>query len=201
MKGCENRLVYVYDFSQTEEDIIQVIEKSDVLVAFNAKFELLYLWSENRLQEWFQKGGRVYCPQLAEYFLTSMQTKFAGLRDLSVYKYGLKERQKLMEPYWENGVDTCDIPRELVLEDCDADTEDTLGIYNLQQEDLKTRSVTFQNFLDVQMDFLLSTCEIEYNGLCVSKEVLNRNSKELEEELLEVNKELESLVERYWVYD
>ncbi len=76
--------------------------KFKVIVGHNIKFDLLYLWGYEALQDWFRRGGRIWDTQLAEYYLTGQQHKYPALRDIAVNKYGCPEREKLMEKYWGN---------------------------------------------------------------------------------------------------
>jgi DNA polymerase I-like protein with 3'-5' exonuclease and polymerase domains len=194
LKGTEDPVIFDYP---SQKDILQQVGPDQTLVAFNAKFECLYLWEE--MQEFLQKGGKIYCPQLAEYFLSSFQVQWAGLRDVAVNRYGCIPRTKYMEYYWDQGLDTADIPAELVLEDCQNDVLDTEQVYIGQQTLVEARGKVFQNLLDVQMDFLLATTEMEYNGLYIDSDVLDQNRQELQEQLDQDQQALDALVKKYWV--
>ena len=78
-----------------------LLSNIDILIGHNLKFDLLYLWRQPILQAWLQQGGKIWDTQLAEYYLTGQQTRWAALRDIAVNKYGCKEREKLMEKYWD----------------------------------------------------------------------------------------------------
>ncbi len=89
------------DYVYKEQRGILDLKESLLLVGHNLTFDLLYLWNLRELQEFFKSGGRVWDTQLVEYLLTGHETKFASLRDLAVTKYKCKERQKVMEKYWD----------------------------------------------------------------------------------------------------
>lgn len=231
---------------------------NEVLVAHNAKFDLLYLWNESWFQDWLRSGGKIWDTQYAEYLLSGNQEKYTSLRDLAVRKYGCKEREKLMEPYWNNKkgfvdnrgylissllecsmynrwdeayvchddecegcdkpsmsyleymacsgyyerighINTQDIPRELVLQDVENDVLDTEQVY-LQQ--LKIADSQGQVLMiEVLMDGLLATTEIEYKGMQIDLETLDQNQERLQQELDLKREELQGLVKPYWRID
>lgn len=172
------------------------LQSIETLVGHNIKFDLLYLWKQPWLQDWIKQGGKIYDTQLAEYILTGQQAKFAALRKIAVEKYGCKEREKKMEKYWEQGIDTKDIPKELVLEDVTWDVLDTEAIYLQQLQKAKELGMT--KLIELQNDALLATCEMEANGLKVNPEILRNNAKVLRKNLDDAKIELHTIVERYW---
>ncbi len=167
----------------------------EVLVGHNIKFDLLYLWKNKDLQDFFLSGGQIWCTQLAEYYLTNQQEKFASLRK-TAQKYGCLERPKHMEAYWEKGIDTSEIPIQIVCQDCTADVLDTEQIYLKQVE--KAKKLGMYNLIKLQMDALLATCEMEYNGMQVDLQILNFNQLRLEQKIKEVEENLYYLIKPYW---
>src|ERR1700733_6066729 len=159
---------YVYDKADIE-DMISIICKYDVLVAFSAKFECLYLWEYDQFQKWLQLGGKIWCPQLAEYYISNYKDQCASLRNTAVNKYECKERIKWLDQLlFKNKMsfykDVDELPIDKVLEDVENDVLDTESIYCIQQELIDQRGQIFRNLIKNQMELLLSTSEIEYNG-------------------------------------
>lgn len=167
-----------------------------VLVGHNIKYDLLYLWKAEFLQLWLRQGGQIFDTQLAEYIITGQQHKYAALRDIAVNKYGCKPREKKMEAYWEKGIDTKDIPKELVLEDVTNDVLDTEQVM-LQQVQILKKEGQYQLTMEM-MESLLATTEMEYNGIYINQKVMQENKEQLKVEIASVNRELESLTLRYW---
>jgi DNA polymerase I-like protein with 3'-5' exonuclease and polymerase domains len=168
-----------------------------VLVGFNMTFDLLYLWALSDLQDFFKRGGKVWDCQLAEYMLSGQQHKFPALRDIAVNKYGCPYRDKLMEPYWEAGKDTTEIPMELVIEDVTYDVTDTRAIYLQQVSESKKQGL--YNLIMERMDGLLACIECEYNGMYVNQDILQTNKTKLEVQIKETEEKLQQLVGRYWL--
>lgn len=179
------------------QDIIKVILRNvDVIVGHNLKFDLLYLWEIHTLQDWLVAGGVIWDTQLAEYYLTNQQTKFASLRELAVKVYTCEERDKLMEPYWEKGIDTYDIPKELVCKDVMNDVTDTEKIYIKQL--IKANTLGMMKIIEHKMEALLATTEMEYNGLMADRIKMEENKAKLEDKLNTLDIELQRLVEPFW---
>jgi len=167
-----------------------------VIVGHNLKFDLLHLWKSERLQYIFdERQFKIWDTQLAEYILTGQQHKYAALRDIAVNKYGCKEREKLMEKYWEQGKDTSEIPQELVLEDVLNDVRDTEQVY--LQQIVKAKELGMYNLIQLQMDALLATTEMEYNGFYINQQLLRQNRDRIATELRQAQEELQQLVAPY----
>lgn len=177
----------------------QFLEESPIqcIVGHNIKYDLLYLWESEELQIWLKDGGKIWDTQLAEYILTGQQTKYSALRELAVIKYGCKEREKLMEPYWEKDIDTNDIPEELVLQDVTNDVLDTEQIY-LQQVK-KAEELGMLPLIQLQMDALLATTEMEYNGVFVNQDILEINRLDLEVQLNITKVKTYEIIKQHWL--
>lgn len=191
-------------YMREEEEIeilLDQIKESDVLVAHNAKFECMFLWKYPEFQEWLQRDGKIFCTQLAEYNLTNYQNQWAKLRDIAVNKYSCQDRNKWIDDLLfknKQSLYKCvsELPEDKVLEDVESDTLDAESIYLQQLKLISERGleITINN----QMDTLLATIEMEYNGFSVDKNTLQTNQKELQLELAECQKEIQVIVDKYW---
>ena len=189
---AETHARYVYPDKVTKLDL----EGIDLLVGHNITHDLLFLWHLEDLQDFFKRGGRVWDTQYAHYCLTGQQDKYPSLRDIAVRCYGCPERTKLMEEYWDKGVKTSDIPKELVLEDVSKDVEDTEQIYLQQIEKAKKFGMT--NLIELEMDAILATTEMRYNGMFIDKNVLLEEKIKLEKQLQEQYEILKQITKKYW---
>ncbi len=186
----ECNVIYLYP------NILQDLEiKTDVLVMHNAKYDMLYLWNNEGFRKFLLNGGKIFCTMTAQYFLSGQQEKFPSLRDIAVEQYGCKAREKLMESFWDRGVDTMDIPKELVLEDLRQDVLDTEQVYLGQ---LQRATPQMLKMLDVQMNLLLSTTEMEYNGMYVKRSILCANKAKLVSELSIKTEQLGNLIKKHY---
>lgn len=162
-----------------------------ILVGHNIKFDLLHLWKDEALQMFLRNGGRIWCTQLAEFMLTGQRHKYPALRDIAVNKYGCPEREKKMEAYWDQGIDTTDIPEELVLEDVKYDVLDTEAI--MLKQVAAAKKIGMYDIIMEQMEALLATTEMEYNGVYVNQDILNANKGQIQIDIVETNNKLAKL--------
>jgi DNA polymerase-1 len=208
---------------------------SDVLVAHNAKFELLWLWFYPEFQEWLKKGGRIWCTQYAHYLLTGLKDKYPKLRTIAVENYGCPYRHKHIDDLFfkkdetikqleqeifyleEHGVnedapiikekrikinelnsyqDLNDLPEEVVLEDCQSDVEDTEVIYLQQLK--KAKELNMMPLIEGLMEGLLATTEMEFNGMAIDMEVLQKNKVILQDRIQTLEKDITEEAMRYW---
>lgn len=166
------------------------------LIGHNIKFDLLYVWRNKELQEAFKNGLTIWDTQLAEYILSGQQHKYPALRDIAVNKYDCKERVKHIEKGFEQGLDTSQMDIQLLLEDVRNDVLDTESVALQQVE--KAKKLGMLNLIKAQMNGLLATTEMEYNGMFVNKQVLADRKLEIERELEHHYINLNEIVRGYW---
>lgn len=195
IKELQYEVVAVY-FDDSDEDVDFIWPNAQIIVGHNIKHDLLFLWNIPQLQTWLQQGGQIWDTQLVEYIITGHQSRYAALRDLAVNKYGCIAREKLMEKYWDQGFKTSEIPKDMVLEDVKNDVLDTEQIYLKQLEIVKSQGQ--QMLIKTQMDGLLATIEMEYNGMKISLDTLEANKLQLQAKLEEKQAQLLELVRPYW---
>jgi DNA polymerase I-like protein with 3'-5' exonuclease and polymerase domains len=169
----------------------------DVIVGHNIKFDLLYIWKRDDLQQWFKEGGQIWDTSLAHYILSGQQETYPQLRDIATRCYGCKSREKKMEKFWEKEIDTKDIPEKLVIEDVKNDVIDTETILFKQIQLAKQKGMT--RLIHLQMDALLATTEMEFNGMYVDKGILLQNKEIVKETLEDRMKEFLELIKPYWI--
>jgi len=211
------------------ERLRQELEHSDVFVAHNAKFEVLYLLVKTEwFRKWLLKGGRIFCTAQAHYILSSFKEHYPPLREIAVRDYDCPKRIKNIDEllfnfksenlrknnrtYDEQLARTIDlfpdfirmnikymrdVPEHLVLEDVSSDVQDTESVYLQQLE--KIKNLGLEEGMNINMEYLLATCELEYNGMYINKDRLQTNKQKLEERLKEVEDKLQKLIEKYWV--
>lgn len=178
------------------EDLEALLNTIELLVGHNIKFDLLYLWHFPALHTWLEKGGNIWDTQLAEYIISGQEKNLYNkeslkLISLATKTYGCPERPKKMEAYWEKNINTKDIPMQIVLEDLKGDVTDTHTIF-LRQYEIAAKSQLLP-LLTVEMNALLATTEMEFNGMFANTFKLSALCHQLEKELVEVQNQLQEL--------
>ena len=160
----------------------------DLLIGQNLKFDLLYLMRDSRTRKDLHKM-QIWDTQIAEYIISGQQEKMAALGDKKAdekyakkhdvpvghvlkqglaTKYGGTDKDDRLKEFWNNDVDTEDIPEDIIkpyLEDDVLNTE----LVALQQ--IKTaHEMGILPLIKSQMDALLATTEMEFNGLHFEKQ-------------------------------
>jgi DNA polymerase-1 len=166
------------------------------LVGHNIKFDLLYLWKHEYFQEWLKNGGKIWDTQLAEYILTGQQETMCALRKIAVNKYGCPEREKRMEAFWNQGICTSEIPKEIVLEDLKYDLLDTEAILKAQVK--RAKELGMFELIRLQMDALLATTEMEFNGMYVDQYILQQERQIQLDKLEQKRTELLEIIRPRW---
>ena len=180
MYGNEPRKAMGYD----------AISDSDILVGQNIKFDLHYLRKNITNKDWhtlLARGLRVWDTQLAEYILTGQQSKMASL-DGMAKKYGLPIKDDRMKEYWDKGVSTESIPATEIIPYLKQDVTNTRDIFYAQVKEAKEKGML--TLIQTQMDALLATQEMEFNGMYVDIGTIHHAAGISQHKLDELNNKL-----------
>lgn len=128
-------------------------------IAFNAKFDIHWL---RRLG--FQLPTQVWCCQLAEFILSRQSHPYPSLEE-TAQKYDLGHKLDVIKlEYWNKGVDTDAIPRDILSNYCKQDVELTHAVYQRQQAAFIQNPGLYRLFKLACQDLLILE-EMEWNGL------------------------------------
>lgn len=172
--------------------LARVLErKPAMLVTFNGKFDILHAIAkdEENLQAWMKwvaEGGNVWDCQLAEYLLGGMLPELHMLSlDEVAPKYGGHLKDDEVKALWEAGIDTPDIPEDLITSYLHGDCSNTEAIFLGQL--VKARECGQTKSLLLNFGSLLYTIEAERNGMKIDYELGCKLAAELEVELAELS--------------
>lgn len=165
--------------------LIAVLNEHDTLVAFNAKFDMHWLMNVGIDISKF----RIWDAQYVEYKVNHQTTPYLSL-DQACANKGLPQKIDVVKTeYWEKGIDTIDIPPEILLEYNAWDAKITWDLYKLQEETLpaEKRRIVSLGFQDIHC-----LLEMERNGLKYdidkSLETAEKNNTEIEETKQRLNR-------------
>lgn len=118
-----------FDITATAK-IQSVIDQYTTIVGHNLKFDLSWL---DRYGIVFRDYHTFYDTQTAEYILTGQKHSLASLDDLCrEHLDGELKLTTVATEYWDKGIPTCDIPREVLAEYCIEDCRLTYMVYQKQ---------------------------------------------------------------------
>lgn len=163
-------------------------DTTSVLVLFNAKFDLLWLWTHPEVRAFLKRGGRIWCCQLAEYLLEGQQqhAQMCSL-DSIVEKYGGEKKIDAVKLLWQEGKLTSEIDRDLLMDYLlgrDRNGGDIGNTEKVYQGQLvrAIRDGMLPEMLH-RMEALVASTMMEFNGIVVDEEVAAKNQEELSEAL------------------
>lgn len=207
----DNWVVYVGWKSQSEDSRTQrflhpdatrgwlvklLASRPRMLVTYNGKFDLLHAIAKDAdnykaYKQWVAAGGIVFDCQLAEYCLGGMLPELQMLSlDEVAPRYGGHTKVDEVKAMWEAGIDTPDIPEDLITEYLHGDVNNTEKIFLGQLQ--RARECGQTKSLLLNMGSLLYTIEAELNGMKVDVELGRKLAAELEAELVLLDAKLHS---------
>ena len=178
------------------------LEAGDMIVGFNIKFDLLWVWDSPSLRAALKRGAVIYCGQYAEYLLGghTSDVQMCAMNDIAE-KYGGGCKIDAVKEMWEEGYLTSEIPADLLhdylvgTDEIVGDVRNTWLIFAGQIALMKAEyPKEFRQMIKFRMDGLLATTEMEYNGVFCDKEVGEELRKDLVAELAAATEALEQFI-------
>ena len=165
----------------------EVISEATV-VGFNLKFDLHHL----RRVGCDLSNRRIWDAQLAHFLLSGQTEKYPSLNGVLAH-YGLPPKQDVVEKeYWSKGIDTPDIPQDVILEYLYYDLVRTMEVYNKQRDEFDKNPKLLRLFRLGCQD-LQVLAEMEWNGLLLDVEKAATRTKEIGDSLSEIEISLNNL--------
>jgi DNA polymerase I-like protein with 3'-5' exonuclease and polymerase domains len=166
-----------------------IVDACDLIIGFNIKFDL----------HWIRRYGisfsnkRIWDCQLVHFILTGQTASYPSLNGVAAY-YDLGSKLDVVSTeYWKNGIDTPDIPEDILTEYLQGDLDLTYQVYLKQREELDKASPQLRRLVSLHNQDLLVLQEMEYNGLVFDE----AKCTELGEELTVQIKRLDELLYDY----
>lgn len=171
-------------------DIASSHQGKVVLVGFNIKFDLHWASSANVVDS-DSSSVQIWDCQLAEFVLSGQKDKLLSLDEV-LERYGLPlKKGDLVKEYWEVGVQTDEIPVEILKEYNLADVEPLPQVFQYQWDRCTPLQRKLVFLLGEDMKVLM---EMERKGIKFDKEGAQRKLDELKGSLEKVEAELQALL-------
>ena len=158
-----------------------------MLVGFNIKFDILHAIARDpenldAYMEWIANGGILWDCQLAEYLLRGMlpEQQILSLDEVAP-RYGGELKEDEVKALWEAGIDTPDIPEDLLTRYLHGDVNNTELVFIGQLKAAREAGQVKAMLTD--FGSLAYTIEAERNGMFVDKELGLQLAAELKAEL------------------
>jgi len=171
-EGSSERGCFFSDDKKGREEFEGLLSQSTTIVGFNLKYDLHWL----RREGYDFSGKRVWCCQTAEFVLGRQLSPYPSLGETAL-SYNLGTKISVIEDeYWAKGIQTNDIPRDILAEYAIRDAELTYRIFERQRDRLRDNQRILFSLI---MQDLLVLQEMEWNGLHFDKELSLRKADEL----------------------
>lgn len=187
----DNKLCYLGEYDGTHVNIATQFREfkysPHLLIVFNGKFDLTWL---RRYGIDYSKCTIWDC-QLAHFILTGQRSVMPSLNEVSEH-YGLGSKLDIVKlEYWDKGIDTPDIPVEVLTEYLEQDLRLTWQIYQKQLEDFSGYPQLYKLF-QLQCEDLLVLLEMEWNGLEINLASCKQKEKEAEKQIAAIEEQLQT---------
>jgi DNA polymerase-1 len=197
-----NKVVYsgVKSFENTEVAIgkhVFGVDPAMMLVGHNLKFDIHYAMMSHPAHSIhsFMFKGKIWDTQLAEYIITGQRSTYATLDSCSEKYGGVLKDDRLKKDYWNNGIDTADIPEEIVIPYLKNDVLNTELVFLCQYAAVKKLGI--MPLIESQMRALKATIEMEYNGMHFDRKLAENIKNSLLPVLRDRVKEVRDIMESY----
>lgn len=162
----------------------ELLAHTELLIGVNLKYDLHWLRRYNVL---LPSNLKVWDCQIAHFLLSHQREKYPSMDDIS-RKYGLPVKPPLAEKYWDQGIDTDQIPYEELTEYQLHDVNTTYEIYQRQVPEIMAAGMI--SLMKLCCQDLLVLQEMEFNGMKYNQELSNEKAKQLEEQASKITDEL-----------
>ena len=191
--SCNPLITYYDDEDRYRNTINGYFHASDIVVGVNIKFDL----------HWWRRAGygypkRVWDCQLAHFLMTYQEHKYPSLDEM-LELYGFPPKYDVVKnEYWDKGIDTDQIPREILTEYLETDLIRTEQVFKHQYQMFQTPEYKhLYKLFCLQCQDLLTLADKEYNGVYFNTEKARAKANDIQKE----QEELQSTIREFFDYD
>ena len=184
----------IYDIEYTEQpygqsllSIQSAINEAELIVGCNLKYDL----------HWLRRYGiilpaklKIWDCQYAHFILTAQRQRYPSMNDMAI-RYDLPMKPEKIKEYWDNDVDTDQIPLDELTAYLEHDLSTTEAIYQRQLQELEEAGLLPLFRLCMQDTLVLE--EMEWNGMKYDKKKSLERAADLRGSISEIVSRLNEL--------
>lgn len=175
-------------YGENLKRFVNILRQADTIVGFNLKFDLHWI---RRYEPSLDIRCRVWDCQLAEFILSSQRNVYPSLNEAAA-RFGLGTKlDGVAENYWNNGIDTPDVPEDTLRDYLKRDVALTKELFNAQFDAIASRGQLA--LMEMQCEDLLILWEMEHNGLSFNEDKARSAANATHARLVEIDAELANL--------
>lgn len=149
-----------HSYQKILEQVQHLVNQTNLLILFNAKFDLAWL----RRYNINFSHCRVWDCQLVHFILSAQGHTMPSLNEVAA-SHNIPGKLDKVKELWDNGLDTTEIPLDILTEYLIQDLTITEQVYLLQKEIVQKLPVQMQNLISLSNQDLLVLLEMECNGI------------------------------------
>lgn len=176
-------------YGENLQTIQKFINLSDTLVGFNLKYDLHWLHRYNL----DTSNVRIWDCQVAQFVIQNQQQKYPSLDGTSEYWELGSKLDVVKTEYWDKGIDTPDVPWDVLSDYAAQDVSLTRDVYRKQMEYLADKPKMLK-LIQLQCLDLLVLQEMEKNGLKFDMEESLKQAQVCKERIALLHAELNNVV-------
>jgi len=158
-----------------------------LVIGFNFKFDL----------HWLLKYGlsilrrkQIWDVQIAEFILSNQTNRLPSLNETAL-KYGFEPKLDVVKTeYWDKGINTDEIPWDVLEEYATRDAELTLACYHAQRKLMSPAQVKLCYLMCQDLQILQ---EMEGNGIPFDEQLCKQRSQEVDDKITEIKGKLKAI--------
>lgn len=183
------------DFKGSQGDnrdkLQELLDRTDLLVAFNCKFELSWL-----METGFKYSGKLYDPMVVEYILARGTSVALDLDSCCKRRGAIGKLGDLVSEFWDAGLNFYQMPIEIVEEYGRGDIDSLESLFSKQLDLLKLpENSGLIPTIEMSNEFIWCLVDMERSGICIDLEALNTVEEQFSKEHTQLKKDLEAIVE------
>lgn len=184
---------YSYDIEDPQDlyAFQEILDKSYWVVGFNLKFDMA----------WVKRYGitfnncKFWDVQLVHFIYNGQQPRFPSLDGVAEFYKLPKKLDVVKTEYWELGLDTDQVPLDILDEYCSYDVELTLNLAMIQMKEFKALDNKLQTTIRLALEDLEGLAEMEYSGFLFDVDASVLEGERLEKRAEEIRYDLSSLTD------
>jgi DNA polymerase-1 len=178
------------------KEIQKLLDDCTMLVGFNLKYDLSWL---HRYGLVVKPSTRLFDCQVAYFILTNQRNSYPSLDEVAEFCGTEKKLDVVKLEYWEKGIDTDQVPYEILSEYLEQDLVVTESVYNVLQDIISAQSPKMQKLISMSMQDLRVLFDIEKNGLLLDVAKCHNLTQQLESEIQNIDDELRRIFKAPWL--
>ena len=170
--------------------LAKLFTEADLIVGMNLKYDLA--WARRLGLSW-KDDVKFWDIQLVHFIYGAQLERFPSLNSIAA-NHNLPSKLDLVATeYWDKGLDTDDVPWDILDEYCSYDVELTLSCALLQMQQFRTINDKLKKTIQLALEDLSVLFDMEYNGFLYDVEASLTKGKELELRSMDIRSRLSAI--------